>query len=114
MRQAGAAWDVAATGALPAAQLAVLKDIAIAVEAHLAYEEALMREAGYALMTWHKMQHASIRRRLHGCIDLLASGDCEALFPFLEHLDKWLRDHTAVADRMMTASLRNHQRVQAT
>jgi hypothetical protein len=40
----------------------------------------------------------------------MEKGDSAAAGELLEFLAGWLRDHMGVADRMMGAHLRNHQR----
>jgi len=72
------------------------------VDAHFQHEERMMRAAHYSGYDWHKRQHDGARRRLQ---EITASPD-----DLLDYLAGWLRDHTGVADRMMTASLRNAER----
>ncbi len=80
-----------------------IRRLAAEVESHFAHEERLMRSSGYSAYEWHKRQHDSARQRIQS----LAGEPGE----LLRYLAGWFRDHTGVADRMMTASLRNASRV---
>ena len=83
------------------------------VSRHFRHEERLMREARYPQMEWHKRQHASARADLARLADAIRAADQDATFASLEAISRWIRDHTAVADRMAGAYLRNHQRASA-
>ena len=82
------------------------------IEEHFSYEERLMRSSGYETLTWHKAQHDGIRRRISRARKQAAKADREALLGFIEHITGWLRDHTGLTDRMMSAYLRNYERQQ--
>ncbi len=83
------------------------------VEDHFAHEERLMQEAGYAMLSWHKRQHDTLRTRLADCAGRMQAGERKALRDLVRFASRWLNDHVAIADHMMGASLRNHQRSHA-
>jgi len=80
------------------------------VAGHFAHEERLMRAARYNSFRWHKSAHDSARRRLRQFVERIEQGDCAAGEELVEYLTSWLHDHTRLADRMLGAFLRNHQR----
>ncbi|HWC98458.1 MAG TPA: hemerythrin family protein [Candidatus Sulfopaludibacter sp.] len=82
-------------------------------EDHLQHEERLMRAAHYSLYEWHKGQHDTLRKRAAEHEKRILLGEAKAGKEFLEFLGRWLADHVAVADNMMGAALRNHQRSHA-
>jgi hemerythrin len=90
--------------------LELLHGLMAAVEDHFAHEERLMQASHYTSCGWHKQQHDAVRKRAGECSQRIANGDSRAASLFLAFLSSWLRDHMAVADRMMGAHLRNHQR----
>ena len=77
---------------------------------HFAHEERLMRAARYGSMRWHKQSHDAARRRVGQFARRIEKGDTKAGLELVEYLRSWLHDHTAIADRMMAAFLRNQQR----
>jgi hemerythrin len=77
---------------------------------HFAHEERLMRAARYGSMRWHKKSHDNARRRVGQFVVLIEQGDTKAGIELVEYLTSWLHDHTRLADRMLGAFLRNHQR----
>jgi len=81
-------------------------------EDHFTHEERLMRAARYQGYEWHKRQHDAVRRRLREISGRIESDDRQAPAELLEYLARWLRDHTAVTDRMLGAALRNLSRKQ--
>ena len=87
----------------------LLDNLEAEVEGHLRHEERLMRETQYPSLEWHKEQHNAARKRLRGYSKQVAAGDAQAAEAMLETLGGWLRDHTATADRMMTAFVRNRR-----
>ena len=93
--------------------LEILHGMMAAMEDHFAHEERLMQASHYASSAWHKQQHDAVRKRAGECLGRTKDGDSEAAPRFLEFLSSWLRDHMAVADRMMGAHLRNYQRAHA-
>ncbi len=92
--------------ALPGILDPLLRDLATHLREHFVHEEKQMRSARYPLFAWHRSLHDAVRRKL----DEMKT-DREAVPPFLAFLGVWLRDHTGVADRMMSSYLRNHTRV---
>lgn len=93
--------------------LEIMRAVLAHSEDHFAHEERLMRSARYESYAWHKQQHDAARKRLAASAARIENGEYEAVESLLEFLGGWLRDHVAVADRMMGASLRNHERVRA-
>jgi len=80
-------------------------------EEHLRHEESLMRLAAYSAYEWHKGQHDTLRKRARVLAAQWESGDREAPGILVVFLSVWLKEHTAVADRMLGATLRNYQRL---
>ena len=80
------------------------------IEGHFAHEERLMRAARYGSLRWHKEAHDAARRRVGQFVGRIQKGDTNAGLEMVEYLTSWLHDHTALADRMMGAFLRNHRR----
>lgn len=83
------------------------------VEDHFTHEERMMRGARYALFAWHKGQHDTVRKRGKQYAIRIRAGESAAGKEFLGFLAHWLRDHMAVADNMMGATIRNYQRLHA-
>ena len=81
-------------------------------EDHFSHEERLMKAARYSAFAWHKAQHDGVRRRMRQFLGGLENGDPQAPAILLEYLADWIERHTALTDRMMGASLRNHERAQ--
>ncbi len=90
-----------------------LRGLFAEVEDHFTHEERLMRNARYALFAWHKGQHDTLRTRAKQFAKRIRAGERKAGAELLEFLARWLRDHMAVADNMMGASIRNYQRAHA-
>ena len=82
-------------------------------EDHLLHEEGLMRSTRYDARAWHQQQHDALRKRLRQFVPLVEAGDRQAAIALIEFLSKWLKDHTALADRMLGAHLRNQNRLHA-
>lgn len=80
------------------------------ITGHFAHEERLMRAARYESRKWHKQRHDGALRLFEGFVARLQAGDPEAGTEMVECLATWLHNHTRVADRMLAASLRNHER----
>ncbi len=80
---------------------------------HLRHEERLMREAHYPQMEWHERQHATVRAKLAALAESIRTEEQPSVFESLEAVARWMRDHTAVADRMAGSYLRNHLRALA-
>lgn len=79
-------------------------------EAHFEHEERLMRNSGCPSLEWHKKQHNTLRKRLRQFVPQIHQGERQALELLLEFLNGWLRNHTGLTDRIMSAHVRNHQR----
>ena len=79
------------------------------VEAHLLHEERLMRQSGFQSYEWHRKQHDAVRRRAKET----DGSDLAAVAALLEYVAGWIKDHTAVADRIMASHLRNWLRGRA-
>src|SRR5271157_4713764 len=77
---------------------------------HFAHEERLMGAARYDLIRWHKLKHDAARRRVGQFVGQLERGDTKAGLELVKYLTSWLQEHTRVADRMLGAFLRNHER----
>jgi len=95
-------------GAGPAQLKPILVNLLQAAEQHFRHEERLMRAIHYDACAWHKRQHDAARKRAKALAKRIAAGDSAAAGELLEFLSDWIRDHMAVADRMMGARLRNY------
>jgi hemerythrin len=89
---------------------AALRNLLAQTEQHFRHEERLMRDVDYPSYEWHKRQHDTVRKRAKALARGIAGGDSDAPMLLLEFLADWLRDHTALTDRMMASYLRNHER----
>ena len=69
-----------------------------------------MRAARYGAIRWHKRLHENARRQVAWFVQRIEQGDTKAGLALVEYLMSWLRDHTRLADRMMGAAVRNHER----
>jgi hemerythrin-like metal-binding protein len=99
---------------LAGADSAVLQPILVnlreTTEQHFRHEERLMRAIHYTAFDWHKRQHDAVRKRAKAAARRVAGGDSAAAGELVEFLSEWQRGHMAVADRMMSARLRNYLR----
>ena len=93
--------------------LETLRGLIAAEEDHFTHEERLMQASNYLSFAWHKQQHDAARKRLAQFAKRVEAGEEEAAAQLLEFLSSWMRDHVAVADRMMGAYLRNYSRSHA-
>jgi hemerythrin len=98
------------SGASPEQIKPLLEALMSCAEDHFRHEERLMQEARYSGFEWHKGQHDGVRRRMRHFVAALENGQADAPQLLLEYLAEWLDDHTALTDRMMGATLRNHDR----
>ena len=98
-----------AGGALPDDGKA-LRHLVSSIAGHFAHEERLMRAARYGSLRWHKTAHDNALRRVGQLVARIEAADLKARRELIEYLTGWLRDHTRLADRMLGAFLRNHQR----
>jgi hemerythrin len=101
----------ASVGSAPAERiLEIMRGLIAHSEDHFAHEERLMQSAHYQSYAWHKQSHDAARRRMGEFAARIEAGDTGAAEPLLEYLAGWLKDHVSVADRMMSAYVRNYQR----
>ena len=91
--------------------LDLLRALSATMEEHFVHEERLMQASRYASLEWHTGQHNTARRRVQEFAGRVEAGDPKAASQLLDYLAHWVRDHIAVADRMMGAHVRNHRRV---
>jgi hemerythrin len=87
-----------------------LDRLSVRMTDHFAHEERLMRAARYSGLRWHRQRHKGARKRVAAFADRIQQGDAAAAAELVKYLTAWLDDHTRVADRMMGAALRNHNR----
>lgn len=87
-----------------------MRAIVAEAEDHFTHEERLMRNAGYEMYEWHKGQHDHMRRRARSFARRIHKGEQAAGVELVDFLIHWLENHMAVADNMMAAAIRNHQR----
>lgn len=100
-------------GAPAEAMIPSVRALLAAAEDHFAHEERLMRAARYPLLNWHGRQHETARNASKPLVARIEAGDRQAVKELLELLSGWMRDHLAVADRMMAAALRAFARAGA-
>ena len=100
----------AMAGAEPAVLQPILANLLETAEQHFRHEERLMRAIHYTAFAWHKAQHDAARKRSRALARSIADGDPAAAGELIEFLSEWLRGHVGVADRMMSARLRNYLR----
>ena len=93
--------------------LEILHRLIATTEDHLLHEEGLMRSTRYDAYDWHRQQHDTLRKRLRLFVPQVEDGDRQAALALIQFLSKWLKDHTALADRMLGAHLRNQDRLHA-
>ncbi|HVN05396.1 MAG TPA: bacteriohemerythrin [Bryobacteraceae bacterium] len=77
---------------------------------HLGHEEREMRASGYSLYAWHRRQHRALQARCAPLEKCVRNGDRAGALESLESLCRLLDEHIRLADRMLGAHLRNHQR----
>ena len=104
------AWSA---GASSEAMLPSVRALLAAAEDHFAHEELLMQAARYPLLNWHRRQHETARNAARPLVARSEAGDRQAVKALLELLAGWMKDHLAVADRMMAAALRAYARAGA-
>lgn len=93
-------------GAPSEAMIPAVRALLAAAEAHFAHEERRMRAARYSLLNWHGRQHETVRNASRPLVARIEAGDRQAVKELLDFLAGWMKDHLAVADRMMAANLR--------
>ncbi len=89
----------------------LLSELIAGAEEHFRHEEQLMRASEYPSLGWHKQQHETVRKRIRTFAGRIQAGDADALAGLLDFLAIWLKEHTALSDRMMSAYLRNYRRL---
>jgi hemerythrin len=99
-------------GAPPSAIASSVRALFAAAEDHFSHEERMMRAARYAQLDWHARQHQTVRDRAAKWTESV-NHNPGATLELLEFLAFWLKDHMAVADRMMAATLRAYARTHA-
>jgi hemerythrin-like metal-binding protein len=104
------AWSA---GAPLGALLPSVRAFLAASEDHFTHEERMMRAARYPLLNWHARQHDAARHAAGPLLARIEAGDREAVEELLNYFSGWLKDHMAVADRMMAATLRAFARARA-
>ncbi len=100
-------------GASAAAMIPAVRALLDAAGDHFAHEERRMRAARYPLLNWHKRQHETAHNASRPLLGRIEAGDRKAVKELLDLLARWMKDHLAVADRMMAANLRAFQRESA-
>jgi hemerythrin-like metal-binding protein len=86
------------------------QQLAMHVGAHFAHEERLMRASRYSGYAWHLQSHDAARKRVRLVVERAAAGDAPGVSALVDFCKSWLRDHTGLHDRMMSAYLRDYQR----
>lgn len=98
----------AASAGSPQEVLAALVDEIVQEAAgHFAHEERMMKRSDCSSFAWHKRLHDSCARQAKAAAARVRAGEPGAVEDLLAFLHTWLRDHIAVADRIMGAHLRN-------
>ena len=100
-------------GATPDTLVPAVRALLDAAEDHFAHEERMMRAARYPLLDWHKRQHDTARKAVTARLARMEAGDALAPQELLDFLAEWLKDHLAVTDRMMSATIRAYTRAHA-
>lgn len=80
---------------------------------HFAHEERLMRAADYPGYAWHKRLHDSAKARIVRLERGVRNEDPGAARQLADFIVEWMKEHTRLADIMMGAHLRNHDRAHA-
>ena len=97
-------------GADPVHLKPIVDNLLESAEQHFRHEERLMRAIHYTAFDWHKRQHDAVRKRSRAAARRVAAGDLMAAAELIEFFSEWVRGHMSVADRMMSARLRNYLR----
>ena len=102
---------LAVSGGAPADLVeTALRRLTEQVTAHFAHEERLMRASRYSGYAWHLQSHDAARKRVRLAADRVGAGDASGVSDLVDFCRCWLRDHTGLHDRMMSAYLRSYQR----
>lgn len=112
--RAAAEFTEAVRGKAPLFQVQeILHRLIAEIEDHLAHEERIMRAQRYPLFEWHHQQHETARKRVRRFAPGAEAGDPEASEALIAFLSQWLKEHLGLADRMLGAFVRNHERAHA-
>lgn len=90
-------YDHEGAGSSRAATEDVLYDLLDYTYSHLAFEEALMEEAGYRDLTFHRQAHKAFTRQVNGLRQRFDNGEAVAS-ELAEMLQGWLLKHIATED----------------
>ena len=99
--------EIAGSGSI---DLKALKTLLAQVEDHFTHEERMMRSVRYPSLDWHRKQHDTVRKNIARLMPRIKSGESPAALELLEQMSGWLKEHTALADRMMASYYRNYAR----
>jgi len=77
---------------------------------HFGHEERLMSNSAFWGAKWHTAQHGSALKHLRNALKAYEKGDGAKAERELKAMGSWLNDHTSIADRILGAFLRNHDR----
>ncbi len=88
----------------------IVDRLVVHVGHHFTHEEREMRVSAYSHYAWHRRQHQTARANVRRLTKRLQGGDRDAAIELVDYLSIWLNDHVRLADRMLGAYLRNHQR----
>ena len=91
----------------------LLKKLKAHAAEHFSHEERNMRASRYGHYGWHRRQHQAAQTKVALLERSLRLGDTRAARETADSFGRWLRDHIAIADRMLGAHLRNHAREHA-
>jgi hemerythrin-like metal-binding protein len=80
------------------------------LSAHLVSEERMMRRSRYPASQWHASQHNAGRTKMARLVAAIQGKDVPHIEDALRELGHWMKDHIALADRMLAAHLRNDSR----
>jgi len=89
-----------------AAQLQALVDYA---QEHFAFEEGLMRSAGYPEAEWHAKHHASLLEEFRTYFHKVQRGEPANPVGLMSFFWGWLNLHIDSADRELVVWLRSHE-----
>jgi len=97
-------------GGDPAGVKAGIRALSSEMDAHFGHEERMMGDSAFWGATWHKRQHGTARKHLRNASRADEKGDAAKAEREMTALGSWLNDHTSIADRILGAFLRNHER----
>lgn len=100
----------AAPGGAPRNATRSLEELDACIRAHFDYEEALMEEAGYALVGAHRQMHSVFCRRLDTFRERLRAGE-DVVAELHAMLCRWVVDHIH-SDKSYSGQVYTHLRQQ--